>query len=176
MTTMGEDSFWKHSLRFLFEIWDELSGIVSPLKSVATSVVVLVVGCIVALYVRRKYQKVEKVPPPGVLGMEVLETVRPFASVTCIRTDAMFQDEMSALKAVASPNICFIVVSDGRSFVLTGRGRSRLPRDIRRDCRRHGGCRYAQHACRRRRWLLKLPRARVHGGALRCMALESRSH
>ena len=126
MTTMGEDSFWKHSLRFLFEIWEELSGVVSPLKSVATSVVVLVVGCIVALYVRRKYQKVEKVPPPGVLGMEVLETVRPFASVTCIR-------------------------SDGCSFVLTGRGRSRLPRDIRRDCRRHGGCRYAQHACRRRR-------------------------
>ena len=109
---MEEDSFWKHSLRFLFEIWDELSGIVSPLKSVATSVVVLVVGCIVALYVRRKYQKVEKLPPPGVLGMEVLETVRPFASVTCIRTDAMFQDEMSALKAVASPNICFIVVAD----------------------------------------------------------------
>ena len=27
-------------------------------------------------------------------------------------TLAVFQDEMSALKAVASPNICFIVVAD----------------------------------------------------------------
>jgi hypothetical protein len=71
-----DESYLTQGLRLLFDVWDELVGIVSPLKSVVTSVVVLAVGCIVALYVRRKYQKVEKVPPPGVLDMEVLDTVR----------------------------------------------------------------------------------------------------